>query len=169
MTRVSAVVSIHGNLRRLAKPHIFQLRLLKVGCDPDVPAIKRNDRHQLLARREVLTRLTRSLADHACTGDSAPPARVAPLPARSPPTPPGRGHSANDLKAQDDVNRYRPLTMKAEIAQKQYTPSITQARARLEQANSQLKSVLTGPQQVSIHPHRRLVEILDRTSARSRC
>ncbi len=78
-----------------------------------------------------------------------------------------RQAEANDLKAQDDVNRYRPLAMKQEIAQQQYTQAvdtehataaavessrrsaeateqgITQARARLEQAHAQVKSALT--------------------------
>ena len=91
-----------------------------------------------------------------------------------------RQAEANDLKAQDDVNRYRPLAIKAEIAQQQYTQavdtqrgtaaavesaraaaeatrqSITQARARLEQANAQLRYALTGPQQVSMQNARAL-------------
>jgi membrane fusion protein (multidrug efflux system) len=80
---------------------------------------------------------------------------------------------ANDLKAQDDVNRYRPLAAKQEIAQQQYTQavnsqrataaavesarasaasteqSITQARAHLEQAQAQWRSTQTRPQQIA--------------------
>ncbi len=84
-----------------------------------------------------------------------------------------RQAEANDLRAQDDVNRYRPLAQREEIAQRQYTQAvdnqrataaaveaarhnaeaaeqgIAQARARLEQARTQVKSALTYPQQVS--------------------
>jgi len=84
-----------------------------------------------------------------------------------------RQAEANDLRAQDDVNRYRPLAQKEEIAQQQYTQAvdnqrataaaveaarhnaeaaqqaIAQARARLEQARTQVRSALTYPQQVS--------------------
>ncbi len=89
-----------------------------------------------------------------------------------------REAEANDLKAQDDVNRYRPLAAKQEIAQQQYTQAvdterataaavesarkvaeaaeqgIAQARARLEQAHAQVKSALTYPQQVSAQQSR---------------
>lgn len=85
---------------------------------------------------------------------------------------------ANDLKAQDDVNRYQPLAAKQEIAQQQYTQavnsqhataaavesaraaaasmeqSITQARARLEQARAQWKSAQTRPQQITAQQFR---------------
>jgi membrane fusion protein (multidrug efflux system) len=89
-----------------------------------------------------------------------------------------RQAEANDLKAQDDVNRYKPLVMKEEIAQQQYTQavdsqrataaavdsaravaaaaeqSIAQARARLDQARAQLKAAQTRPQQISVQQSR---------------
>jgi len=85
---------------------------------------------------------------------------------------------ANDLKAQDDVNRYKPLAAKDEIPQQQYTQSVdsqkataaaveaarasaavaeqtvTQARARLAQAQAQLQYAETKPQQVSVQRSR---------------
>jgi membrane fusion protein, multidrug efflux system len=81
---------------------------------------------------------------------------------------------ANDLKAQDDVNRYRPLAAKDEIPQQRYTQAvagekataaavaaarasaaaseqgIVQARARLAQSQAQLEYARTGPQQISV-------------------
>jgi membrane fusion protein (multidrug efflux system) len=81
---------------------------------------------------------------------------------------------ANDLKAQDDVNRYRPLAAKDEIPQQRYTQAvasekataaavaaarasaaaaeqgIVQARARLDQSQAQLVYARTGPQQISV-------------------
>ena len=89
-----------------------------------------------------------------------------------------RQAEANDLKAQDDVNRYRPLAIKQEIAQQQYTQAmdtqrataaaveaarhtaeateqgITQARAKLEQAEADRKSAMTRPQQISAQQSR---------------
>jgi membrane fusion protein (multidrug efflux system) len=89
-----------------------------------------------------------------------------------------RQAEANDLRAQDDVNRYRPLAMKEEIAQQQYTQAadtqrataaavesarhtaeatqqgITQARARLDQARAQLRAAQTRPQQISAQQSR---------------
>ena len=89
-----------------------------------------------------------------------------------------REAEANDLKAQDDVNRYRPLAAKDEIAQRELTQAvdtergtaaavessrknaeasqqgIAQARARLDQAHAQVKSALTYPQQVSAQQSR---------------
>ncbi len=85
---------------------------------------------------------------------------------------------ANDLKAQDDVNRYKPLAEKDEIPQQRYTQavdsqkataaavqgarasaaateqSVTQARARLEQAQAQLQYAQTRPQQISVQNSR---------------
>ena len=85
---------------------------------------------------------------------------------------------ANDLKAQDDVNRYKPLAAKDEIPQQQYTTavdaqkataaaveaarasaaaaeqSVTQARAKIAQAEAELKSAETRPQQISIQRSR---------------
>jgi len=81
---------------------------------------------------------------------------------------------ANDLKAQDDVNRYKPLAAKDEIPQQRYTQAVagqkataaavaaarasgaaaeqgvTQAQARLAQARAQLVYARTGPQQISV-------------------
>ena len=85
---------------------------------------------------------------------------------------------ANDLKAQDDVNRYKPLAAKDEIPQQQYTQAVdsqkataaaveaarasaagleqavTQARARLAQSQAQLQYAETKPQQISVQRSR---------------
>ncbi len=85
---------------------------------------------------------------------------------------------ANDLKAQDDVNRYKPLAAKDEIPQQRYTQAVesqkataaaveaarasaaaveqavTQARARLAQAQAQLQYAETRPQQISVQRSR---------------
>jgi membrane fusion protein, multidrug efflux system len=85
---------------------------------------------------------------------------------------------ANDLKAQDDVNRYKPLAAKDEIPQQQYTQAVdsqkataaavevarasaaeaeqvvTQARSRLAQAQAQLEYAETKPQQISVQRSR---------------
>jgi membrane fusion protein, multidrug efflux system len=84
-----------------------------------------------------------------------------------------RQAEANDLKAQDDVNRYKPLAAKDEIPQQRYTQAVesqkataaaveaarasaaaaeqavTQARAKLAQAQAQLQYAQTRPQQIS--------------------
>ena len=89
-----------------------------------------------------------------------------------------RQAEANDLKAQDDANRYKPLAAKDEIPQQQYTQavdsqkataaaveaarasaaaaeqSVTQARARIAQAQAQLQSAQTRPQQISVQQSR---------------
>src|SRR5947208_12815905 len=81
-----------------------------------------------------------------------------------------RQAEANDLKAQDDVNRYKPLADKDEIPQQRYTQAVetqkataaaveaarasaaaaeqavAQARARLVQAQAQLEYARTRPQ-----------------------
>jgi membrane fusion protein (multidrug efflux system) len=81
---------------------------------------------------------------------------------------------ANDVKAQDDVNRYAPLAAKDEIPQQRYTQAVAsqkataaavaaarasaaaaeqgvvQARARLAQATAQLEYARTAPQQISV-------------------
>src|SRR5262245_2777480 len=81
---------------------------------------------------------------------------------------------ANDLKAQDDVDRYKPLAAKDEIPQQRYTQAVasqkataaavaaarasaaaaeqgvTQAQAKLAQAQAQLQYARTGPQQISV-------------------
>jgi membrane fusion protein, multidrug efflux system len=81
---------------------------------------------------------------------------------------------ANDSKAQDDVNRYKPLAAKDEIPQQRYTQAVdsqkataaavaasraavavaqqavTQAQARLAQAQAQLQYAETRPQQISV-------------------
>jgi membrane fusion protein (multidrug efflux system) len=89
-----------------------------------------------------------------------------------------RQAEANDLKAQDDVSRYAPLAAKDEIPQRQYTQavssqkataaaveaaraaaagaeqSVAQGRARLEQAQAELKFAETKPQQESVQRSR---------------
>ena len=89
-----------------------------------------------------------------------------------------RQAEANDLKAQDDVNRYKPLAAKDEIPQQQYTQAVdsqkataaaveaarasaaaaeqavTQARARIAQAQAQLQYARTRPQQISVQQSR---------------
>jgi membrane fusion protein (multidrug efflux system) len=89
-----------------------------------------------------------------------------------------REAEANDLKAQDDVNRYKPLADKDEIPQQRYTQAVqtekaaaaaveaarssaaaaeqavTQARAKLEQTRAQLRYAQTGPQQISVQRSR---------------
>jgi membrane fusion protein (multidrug efflux system) len=85
---------------------------------------------------------------------------------------------ANDLKAQDDVNRYKPLAEKDEIPQLQYTQAVesqeataaavhaakasaaaaqqavSQARARVAQAQAELQYAQTRPQQISVQRSR---------------
>ena len=89
-----------------------------------------------------------------------------------------RQAEANDLKAQDDVNRYKPLADKDEIPQQRYTQAVNtekataaavdaarasasaaeeavaQARAKLEQIQSQLRYAQTAPQQISVQQSR---------------
>jgi membrane fusion protein, multidrug efflux system len=89
-----------------------------------------------------------------------------------------RQAEANDLKAQDDVVRYKPLAEKDEIPQQRYTQAVdtekaaaaavdaaraaasaaeqavTQARAKLEQVHAQLRYAQTAPQQVSVQRSR---------------
>jgi membrane fusion protein (multidrug efflux system) len=89
-----------------------------------------------------------------------------------------REAEANDLKAQDDVARYKPLAAKDEIPQQQYTTAVssqqasaaaveaarasaaaaeeavTQARARIAQAEAALHAARTAPQQVSVQRSR---------------
>ncbi|HVN81666.1 MAG TPA: HlyD family secretion protein [Terriglobia bacterium] len=89
-----------------------------------------------------------------------------------------RQAEANDLKAQDDVNRYKPLAEKDEIPQQRYTQAldsqkataaaveaarasaaaaeqaVTQARAKLQQAEAQLQYAETRPQQISVQQSR---------------
>ena len=84
-----------------------------------------------------------------------------------------REAAANDLKAQDDVTRYKPLAAKDEIPQQQYSQAVnsqnataaavdaagasaaaaeqtvTQARARLAQAQAQLRAAGTRPEQIA--------------------
>lgn len=85
-----------------------------------------------------------------------------------------RQAEANDLNAQDNVNRYRPLAAKDEISQQQYTQSVitqkgtaaavesaratalaaeqavTQARAKIAQSQASIRNAETRPQQISI-------------------
>ncbi len=85
---------------------------------------------------------------------------------------------ANDLKAQDDVNRYKPLAVKDEIPQQLYTQAmdsqkataaavqaarasaaaseqaVTQARDKVAQAQARLRYAETRPQQVSVQRSR---------------
>jgi membrane fusion protein (multidrug efflux system) len=89
-----------------------------------------------------------------------------------------RQAEANDLKAQDDVTRYKPLAEKDEIPQHQYTQAVdsqkataaaveaarasaagaeqavTQARSRIAQAEAQLQYAQTQPQQISVQRSR---------------
>jgi membrane fusion protein (multidrug efflux system) len=89
-----------------------------------------------------------------------------------------REAEANDLTAQDDVNRYKPLAARDEIPQQQYTQAVntekaraaaveaarasaagaeqqvTQARSRLSQAQAQLQYAQTQPQQISVQRSR---------------
>ena len=85
-----------------------------------------------------------------------------------------REAEADDLKAQDDVNLYAPLAERNEIPQQQYTQAlssqkataaavekaraaaaaseevVSQARSRIAQAQAELQSARTAPQQVSV-------------------
>jgi membrane fusion protein, multidrug efflux system len=85
---------------------------------------------------------------------------------------------ANDLKAQDDVSRYKPLAAKDEIPQQQYTQAVDSqkataaavqaakssaaaaeqavngARARVAQAQAELHYAETRPQQISVQRSR---------------
>ena len=85
---------------------------------------------------------------------------------------------ANDLKAQDDVNRYKPLAAKDEIPQQLYTQavdsqkataaavdaarssaaaaeqSVAGARARVLQAQAEVRNAETWPQQMSVQRSR---------------
>jgi len=85
---------------------------------------------------------------------------------------------ANDLKAQDDVNRYKPLAAKDEIPQQRYTQAVdsqkataaavqaarasaaaaeqtvTQARTRVAQTQAALQYAETRPQQISVQRSR---------------
>jgi membrane fusion protein (multidrug efflux system) len=85
---------------------------------------------------------------------------------------------ANDLKAQDDVTRYKPLAAKDEIPQQQYTQAVdsqkataaaveaarasasaaeqevAQANAKLVLAEAQLQFAETRPQQISVQRSR---------------
>jgi membrane fusion protein, multidrug efflux system len=85
-----------------------------------------------------------------------------------------RQAEANDLNAQDNVRRYKPLAARDEIPQQQYTQavltqkataaavanarataaataqSVSQARAKVEQAEAEVRNAQTRPQQISI-------------------
>jgi len=89
-----------------------------------------------------------------------------------------RQAEANDLTAQDNVSRYRPLAAKDEISQQQYTQSVltqkgtaaavesaratalaaeqavTQARAKIAQSQASIRNAETRPQQISIQVSR---------------
>jgi membrane fusion protein, multidrug efflux system len=89
-----------------------------------------------------------------------------------------RQAEANDLKAQDDVSRYKPLAAKDEIPQQQYTQAvdsqkataaaveaarasaaaaeqaIAQARARISQAQAELQYAETRPRQIAVQRSR---------------
>jgi membrane fusion protein (multidrug efflux system) len=89
-----------------------------------------------------------------------------------------RQAEANDLKAQDDVSRYKPLAEKDEIPQQRYTQAVdsekataaaveaarasaaaaeqavAQAVAKLTQTQAQLRYAQTAPQQVSVQRSR---------------
>jgi membrane fusion protein, multidrug efflux system len=85
---------------------------------------------------------------------------------------------ANDLKAQDDVNRYKPLAAKDEIPQQRYTnavdaqkataaaveaarasaaaaeQAVAQARTKVTEAQARLQYAETRPQQISVQRSR---------------
>lgn len=85
---------------------------------------------------------------------------------------------ANDLKAQDDVSRYKPLAAKDEIPQQIYSQAVdsekataagvdaarasaaaaeqavTEARSHIAQAQAELQSAQTQPQQISVQRSR---------------
>jgi membrane fusion protein (multidrug efflux system) len=89
-----------------------------------------------------------------------------------------REAEANDLKAQDDLERFEPLASRDEIPQQQFTQAlaaqrataarvetarasaaaaaqaVTQARARVADAQASLKSADTRPQQISLQQSR---------------
>jgi membrane fusion protein, multidrug efflux system len=89
-----------------------------------------------------------------------------------------RQAEANDLKAQDDVTRYKPLAAKDEIPQLQYTQAVhtqeataaavdtarasaaaaeqavTQARSRVTQAEAEVQYAATKPQQDAVQRSR---------------
>jgi membrane fusion protein, multidrug efflux system len=89
-----------------------------------------------------------------------------------------RQAEANDLKAQDDVNRYKPLAERDEIPKQQYTQAVnsqkataaaveaarasaagseqqvSQARSRVSTAQAQLQYAETQPQQISVQRSR---------------
>jgi membrane fusion protein (multidrug efflux system) len=91
-----------------------------------------------------------------------------------------REAEANDLKAQDDVARYKPLAARDEIPQQQYSQAVngqkataaaveaagataaaaeqtvTQARARVAQSQAQLRSAGTRPAQIAAQRSRAL-------------
>ena len=91
-----------------------------------------------------------------------------------------REAEANDLKAQDDVARYKPLAARDEIPQQQYSQAVnsqkataaaveaagasaaaaeqtvTQARSRVAQAQAQLRSAGTRPEQIAAQRSRAL-------------
>jgi membrane fusion protein (multidrug efflux system) len=89
-----------------------------------------------------------------------------------------RQATANDLNAQDNVSRYKPLAAKDEVPQQLYTQSVitqrgtaaavenaratalaagqavTQARAKVSQAEADVQNAQTRPQQISIQVSR---------------
>lgn len=89
-----------------------------------------------------------------------------------------RQAEANDLKAQDDVTRYKPLAAKDEIPQLTYTQAVesqkataaavesarasaaaaqqavTQAHSKVTQAQAELQNARTRPQQISVQVSR---------------
>jgi membrane fusion protein, multidrug efflux system len=89
-----------------------------------------------------------------------------------------RQAEANDLNAQDSVQRYKPLAAKDEIPQQQYTQAVltqrataaavasarssalaaeqgvTQARSKVAQAEASVKNAETRPQQISVQRSR---------------
>ena len=62
---VGAAVGVDGDRDGLPGTHVLQLRFLEVGGHPDVAAVERNDGQQLLAGRDVLSRLHGSAADES--------------------------------------------------------------------------------------------------------
>lgn len=102
-----------------------------------------------------------------------------------------RQAEANDLKAQDDVTRYKPLAEQDEIPQQQYTQAadsqkataaaievarssagaaehaVTGARTRVAQAEAELHYAETRPQQISLQASRALAAVAQAEQAQA--
>ena len=63
VTIVDAAVGVNRDFDGLAGPHVRQLCFFEISGDPDIGAVQRNNRHQLLAGRDVLAWLDRPLSN----------------------------------------------------------------------------------------------------------